>query len=415
MVNRRARIISGIFLATALMIFSGFAFFYSSTTVSAESEKKEIVVGTHLPLSGMMTPNGREMKWAYETSVADINSNGGVYILEYDKKLPVRLEIMDDGSNPSGVVRAVEDLINKKKVDFILGGYTAVYGVIPGCIVAERDQVYYHATLGFIPPWLAHRFRWSTLFFFDTAQSVAMPFEIWKSMPESERPRRPALFIEDTYDSTNFREIFHERSEEYGFPFALDLSLPAGGKDFSKQILQAKDKNVDAIIFFTSISDSVNFVKQLKASGLKLRYLQGWKGAWSNEFRKQLGNLADGILSDGHWWENYPYPGAKKLGERFYREFGYHSVTVGTYYALTQILWQAIEKAGTLNPILVRSAVLHNNFNTVMGTINYDLQGVARYPSLTFQWINGKQELIYPFELATRKIKIPDLSMSPSR
>ena len=103
---------------------------------------------------------------------------------------------------------------------------------------------------------------------------------------------------------------------------------------------------------------------------------------------------------------DYPFPGAKQLGERYFREFGKYSISVGMYYALCQILWQAIEKAGTLDSANIRQAVLDNSFSTVNGIVDYNEQGVALFPLSQSQWWQGKQQVIYPFELSTFKIKI---------
>lgn len=380
---------------------------YSAGNVYAVPVKKEILIGTHLPLTGIMAAMGKEQKWAYEAAVADINKSGGIYVMEYKKKLPVRLVVLDDTSDPSVVVISVEKLIKTEKVDLLLSGHAAAYGVIPGCIVAEINQIYYHATACFIPCWLAHHFSWSTLFFYDMEQTVSMPFEIWKSLPEKKRPRRTALIMEDTYDAMAFDSLFKKKANDYQYQFTLDLSLPVGDKDFSSQIIKAQEMGVDAIILFASLPDTISFLTQMKEHDFSVNYLQGWKGMWPAEFGKILGESAENLLCDAHWSETYPYSGAKELGERFYKEFGFGSVSIGMFYALAQILWQAIEKAGTLNSAVVRTTVLHNEFKTVMGKINYDLKGVARYPSLTCQWENGRQEIIYPFKFATRKLRLP--------
>ncbi|GAB6146096.1 amino acid ABC transporter substrate-binding protein [Desulfocicer niacini] len=385
-------------------------FFYAVVCSGApltDTVRKEVRIGAHLPLSGISASIGKEIKWAYEAAVADINKTGGIYILEYGKKLPVRLAIKDDASNPSVVVTSVTKLIKQEKVDFLLSGYTAVYGVIPGCVVAETNRIYYHATASFIPPWLAHHFGWSTLLFFDMEQTASMPFEIWHSLPKKKRPIRTAVIMEDTYDGIALNRHLHKKAEKYGYNLILDTYIHVGGKNFASQILKIKQLGVDSIFLFAPLADTIRFIRQMKEHHLSVNYLQGWKGTWPAEFGKILGKDAQNVLSDGHWSKTFPYPGARELGERFHKAFGYDSTVIGTYYALAQILWQAIEKAGTINSAMVRSAVLKNEFNTMMGKTNYDLKGVARYPSLTLQWRNGKQEIIYPFEFATTKLQIP--------
>ena len=96
----------------------------------------------------------------------------------------------------------------------------------------------------------------------------------------------------------------------------------------------------------------------------------------------------------------------RSLGERYYNHFKKHSVSVGALYGLCQILWQAIEKAGTLDSAKVRQAVLENEFETVMGKVNYGKNGVAVFESTASQWWNGKQMTVYPFKWTDYKIKL---------
>jgi hypothetical protein len=42
--------------------------------------------------------------------------------------------------------------------------------------------------------------------------------------------------------------------------------------------------------------------------------------------------------------------------------------------------------------------VLDNIFETVNGRVDYDKRGIALFPLAEFQWLNGKQQIIYPLE-----------------
>ena len=364
-----------------------------------KAEKVEILVGTHLPLTGLLASAGLEQRWAYETAVADINAAGGIPVAEYGRRLPVRLVAIDDETEPAKAAAAVETLVTEKGVDLILGGNTSPFGVIPGGVTAEKHQKYYHATACFIPPWLEHDFKWSTLLFFDMAQTASVPFQIWNMLPEEERPRRAALFMEDTYDGRAFGKAIRERAAAFGYGFILEASLAPGAADFSPQIERAGKLGVDAILIFASVTDCVLFVRNLAASGLSVRYLHGWKGTWPMAFGKALGSGADHIFSDGFWSKDYPFPGAGKLGERYRSRFGRDSVSVGAFYAAAQILWEAVERAGSLDPGRVRQAVLENTFDTVAGRISYDRRGVGVFIAPAFQWMGEDQKMVYPFEM----------------
>ncbi|MEW5722350.1 MAG: ABC transporter substrate-binding protein, partial [Thermodesulfobacteriota bacterium] len=113
-------------LAALVLIVLG-----SGPLVLAE-EKTEILIGTNLPMTGILAGVGVEQKWSYEQAVKDINDQGGILVQEYGKKLPVKLIVADDESNAGKAGKAVERLIKVDKVDLLLGGFAAPFGVIPG-------------------------------------------------------------------------------------------------------------------------------------------------------------------------------------------------------------------------------------------------------------------------------------------
>jgi branched-chain amino acid transport system substrate-binding protein len=364
-------------------------------TVKA-AEKKEIVVGLTMCLTGPQAAPGADAKWAYEQAVADINKTGGIPVKEYGKKLPVKLIIADDESDAGKAAAGVEKLIKLDKVDLLLPTNSTPL-VIASCITAEKYKKYLHGTACIIPPWLQQKFQWSTLFFFDLNQFSIIPYEILKSFPPSDKVERPALLMDDTADGKAMGGLLRAGAEKAGYKFVVDEPWAVGAKDYSSQIIKLKEKNVDAIIILGTSADCITFFRQMKENKLSVKFFYGIKGTWQAEFWKALGKDAQYVLSDGHWSENFAYPGAKELGKRYYDKFEKQSVGVGYRYANAQTLWQAIERAGTLDSAKVREAVVNHEFkNTVMGDIKYGPDGTAFYTPTGNQWMDGQLRLVYP-------------------
>ena len=82
--------LSFLFLAICLMTLS----------TAWGAEKKEIVIGSPLPLTGGLGMAALEEKWAYEQAVSEINKAGGIFVKEYGKKLRVKLILADAESDP---------------------------------------------------------------------------------------------------------------------------------------------------------------------------------------------------------------------------------------------------------------------------------------------------------------------------
>lgn len=393
---------TGLILVLCLVV--GFILATGQAT-AADKVPDKVLIGTHLPLTGGLASVGQEQKWAYEVAVADINKAGGVYVKAAGKKVPVELIIFDDESDPGKAATAVERLIKQQKVDAILSGHAAAYGVITGCITADKYKQYYHGTACFIPLWQERNFKWSTMLFFDLKENCSIPYELWNTFPAEERPKNPAIFMEDTFDARGLAGVLREQAKAYGYDIKVDINWTPGAKDFSTQILKAKNANVDAILVFGDVADCVTLVRQMKANNWMPKYFHGWRGTWPAEFWDAVGDAGQYIISDGHWSRSYPYPGSEELGARFKEKFGKDSVSVGAFYAVAQILFQAIEKADSLEPAVIRQSVINNEFDTVLGKIKYAPDGSATYPSPAFQWMDGVQVTIWPEDLAVGKLQ----------
>jgi branched-chain amino acid transport system substrate-binding protein len=371
----------------------------------AQAAKKEILIGTHLSLSGVQAAVVMHQKWAYERAVAAVNKNGGIFVKEYNKKLPVKLIIVDDQSNPTTAAAVVERLIKRDKVDLLLSGQTGAISTVAGMVTAEKFHTYYQCVVMWPQEFVTHHPKWSTMFFFDPMVGSQMTFKVWQALPENLRPKRPAVISEDTMDGKIVGDGWEAAGKKYGYTMAPREALTVGAMDFTSQVLQAKEAGVDAILCLADTPQIVTFLRQSKENKYNFMYFQGLKGTWSPDFYKAMGKDGDYIFDDGFWSMDFPYKGAKELGEAWHKKFGTYSVTTGLFYANCQILFDAIEKAGTLDGQKVRQAVIKYTHDTVMGPVKYNAEGIALFDAPDFQWYNGKQQLIYPLNLATWKVK----------
>lgn len=390
------RICFKVILAMAL-VCGGF------TGLCPAGEKQEILVGTHLPLTGMMATVGQEQKWAYEAAVRDVNNRGGVFVSKYNKYLPVRLLVVDDQTNPALAAAAVESLITRSKVDVILSGHTAAFGVIPGCVVAEKYQVYYHATGCYGDLWLEHKFKYSTLLFYDLRRGAEIPFLLWETMPQNAKPQKIAMLAEDTFDARIMMDTLREKALEKGYNIVMEKYWVPQTGNYHALITALENSGADSVFLMGTTADCIKVVGGISKAKISLKYIHCWRGAWSSGFWDALRDDAQYVFADGHWCDDYPFEGAKELGKRYQAEFADKSVSVGAFYAAAQILFKAIEEAGSLDAQKIRNSVVLGSFDTVMGPLKYNGAGVAYYESIAFQWLNDKLWLVWPLNLATHK------------
>ena len=359
-------------------------------------ERTEIRVGTINSLTGVNAMTGKEHLWAYKQSIADINAKGGVYVKEYGKKLPIRLIVADDKSMPDQAAASMERLIKLDKIDLALSSNITPLN-IAAATVCEKYKMYYQITVTFLESIEAEHYEWVSDFFAYIGKISQQPFEIWNGLPEDQRPKRPALLMEDNQDGQGFGQGFLANAEKYGYKFVITEPFAVGTKDFSSHILKYKAAKVDAIITLCPPTDGITLLRQMKEQGLVIPFILGYKGFWPREFEQALGEDANYIIHDGFWSDTVGDPGSKELQERFIKEFGYDSTSVGLPYSSPQILAMAIERAGTLDPGKVRDQVFGGTFEgTTMGTVKYNKNGIAEMPFLALQWWNGKRMPVYP-------------------
>ena len=78
----------------------------------AVHSKDKIRIGQAVSLSGpLATSNAVVSTPYYDLWVKDVNAEGGIYVKEYGKKLPVELLIYDDKSEIGTMTRLLEKLI----------------------------------------------------------------------------------------------------------------------------------------------------------------------------------------------------------------------------------------------------------------------------------------------------------------
>jgi ABC-type branched-subunit amino acid transport system substrate-binding protein len=125
------------FIGLSLIFVSAMMLCPVKTVLAAD--KNEIVVGATLPLTGMLSMMGSEQKWAYEQAVADLNATGGIYVREFNKKLPVKLIVADNETDAGKAVAAVERLIKIDKVNFLLSDSTLPLVMPTAVAVGSKD------------------------------------------------------------------------------------------------------------------------------------------------------------------------------------------------------------------------------------------------------------------------------------
>jgi branched-chain amino acid transport system substrate-binding protein len=360
-----------LFVSAVIAAMIGFV----GTADSAAKDK--IVIGQAIALSGPLA-GGVEIAGGkiYELWVEEVNKNGGIYVKEYGKKLPVELKRYDDKSDIGTMTNLLEKLILEDKVDFVF------------------------------PPW-------GTAWLFAAAPIANKYGYILIGGPGG------ALKLKEL-SLPYFFQVLH--GVEYGEAFVPDFkkrkidvkmvkSYPDGIKDLSPLIKEAKAANVDGFVSACYPPGGMLLTGQLLELGINFNALFLTVLPFSpNVYRDNFGtNVVEGVMGGGAW-NAKSGPGAKDLVDKFKARFGVEPDYWGGlyYWSSLQHFQQAIEKAGTLDQKKIRDVMAKEKFDTALGPFWYDENRYfVNHPGEIGQWQKGVFEVIDPGKKRTAPPEYP--------
>ena len=106
----------------------------------AKEAPKTIKVGSSCSLTGPFGSGGAMCKAGYEIAIEHINAKGGVFVKEFNKKIPLELILLDDESNFTLTVSRMESLYTSHDVVAYLGGFSSPMHAAQAPI-AEKNKV----------------------------------------------------------------------------------------------------------------------------------------------------------------------------------------------------------------------------------------------------------------------------------
>jgi len=367
---------------------------------------KEVVIGASIPLSGPLAGFGLYQKWGYETAVKDLNQAGGITI--DGKKVPVRLVIRDDKTDPSVTASNTETLISRDKAVAILGSCTPAL-VNAGALVAERRKVPLVAGCNPLQAFKSVRkWQYAWVMFFDESDLATAPFRM---MADLDLPtnKKVAIMADNGPDGALVGgKIWPETAKAEGYAVVQNTSFPVDSQQFTSMVAEAKSHGADIVLVGAIPPQAIAMRKQMAAAGFTPKILVMEKGAEPEFFAQATGKLSDGVLVGGYWDPSFPHPGAADLAKRFETETRQtQSQHIADSHAAAQVLLDAIAAAGTTDREKINAAIAKTDKNYVIGPVKFDEFNTSRIPVTVMQWQNGKAVVVWPKDRATGTLLFP--------
>ncbi|NYT07235.1 MAG: ABC transporter substrate-binding protein [Methanomicrobiales archaeon] len=115
----------------------------------------ELKIGVVASMTGPASTTGKDIWQSAVIAAEEINADGGVYVKDLGKSIPVTVILGDDESTREGGQKAVTRLITEDKVDALVGGFSSAVVSAHESIVSENGVPY--IVTGASSPVITHR------------------------------------------------------------------------------------------------------------------------------------------------------------------------------------------------------------------------------------------------------------------
>jgi branched-chain amino acid transport system substrate-binding protein len=383
-------------LAWSLALMVGILCLRGIRIGSAAEAPSEILIGATLPLSGRFTPMAGTFDRLCYSWAKLVNARGGLYVKAYDKKLPVKFIIYDDKSEPAESAKFYERLVTVDKVHLLLGPFSS-HITKAAVTVADKYKVPMVMAEANDATIFEQRYKYSVNQV-DLADTESYGY--LDLLYTEGKVKSIAFVAEDTLHSTGALRGGAKKGRELGLKVVAEEIAPPDTKDFTAVILKLKQADPDVVYVEAFPQFEIPFMKQAYELGLKPR--EFFNGHIVDAVLKTLGPRAEGLTGVVYWAPGLPYPGTddfvaalKEAGIDWARQ-----MESSIHFQSFQVIQQAIEQAGSLDPEALNKVLHEATFRTLSGDIVHSEAGLGNTRSYPVQVQGGELKLIGPKDLA---------------
>lgn len=342
----------------------------------------------------------------WEKNVVNIiNERGGVYVKQFNKRIPIEVIWYDDKSDPPTTMKFYERLINGDKVDFLLGP-TASPPAMAASPLADKYKIPMIMTSSSDPKIYSRGLKWISSCLGSSELWAKATYEILKTQSDA---KTVALLTEDTVWPLGIGKGAKGFAEKAGFQVVFDQLAPSDTKDFTAVITELKKLNPDVIDISSFAPFLATFMKQAISEGLRPKLFHSCSGV-SYGFLNAMGSGANYMTGDHCWVPGMRFPGYEMMEEAVRRS----KINILEYpygppcnFAAIQILLQAIEAAGTLDREKVQETLETASFGIIGGLWHRLPDGLGTFNYFPLQYVDEKIRPLYPPDVAKDKLIYP--------
>ena len=391
--------------------------------------EKPIVIGCPLATAFLY---GWDAERGVTLAIEEINAQGGVNVA--GKKRPFKIEVIDTRDLEPGVpvseaLLAVEKLILDKKADFLIGGPVRSEAALAAMPLLSKYKKVSILTTGVLTPkyhaMVAENYDKYKYCFRIHGEAKNLVGEIFANFGDLKAKygfNNLFIIAQDVSHARGAAEIIKKVATGKGWNVTGLEIYPTGATDFSMGLLKAKKTNTEIINIWMDMPESAILLKQWYnmqipalpfGSTLAAAEQPGFWDATDGKGEYTLCN----VVNAGNAPSNAT-PWTMKFYDAYTKRWGIEPEGLGTSssYMAVYTLKAAIERAGSLKPDKVVTALEQTDIMGVYGRLRFDPKSHQVIPSTDpkegavgsiLQWQKGKRVVVYPKSIAMGEIQLP--------
>ena len=255
---------------------------------AAMAQAPPVKLGLLLPYTGVLSVQGTDTTNGIELYLAKIGAKAGGRALQVLKE--------DDEAKPDVALTKIKKLVERDRVDFLVGPVSSVVAL------AIRNYVHEQATPLVVPVAFTRvltspaQASPSIFRLAETTDQSNVPMGTW--VMQHTKYRKVVIMATDFVAGRHAVEAFMAGYRAAGGEIVKEIYPPLNTPDFAPYLAQAAALKADAVYAWFAGADAIRFVKQYKEFGLSERMpLVGHGVLTDDTILPAIGDAAIGIVS----------------------------------------------------------------------------------------------------------------------
>ena len=353
----------------------------AAPAAAAEAAEMVIKIGHVGPTSGQIAHLGKDNENGARLAVEEANAKG---IMVDGKKVKFELLAEDDAADGKQATQVAQKLMDAKVVGVV--GHLNSGTSIPASAIYNTAGVAQISPSATNPKLTNQGFKGV---FRMVANDIAQGTAIGNYAVKGMGGKKIAIIDDKTAYGVGLADETEKAIKAAGGTVVIREALAnEKEQDFKGVLTKVKAKAPDIIMFGGMDAQAGPMVKQMKALGIKSKFISG-DGAKSSELIKLAGDAGEGVYATEAGLPKEKMPQGQAFYDKFKAKFNADVQVYAPFtYDAANVLIAAIQKVGT-DPAKIIDAIKATSMDGVTGKIAFDEKGDIKDGAVTVSVIKG--------------------------